>query len=223
MRMTIKKKNLIDSVEKLVASDNTERREKRLAEVKEQKAKRQKDRWKEIYHTSWKLEHNAKRRDKYHSDPAYRERIRAQNRKKYKSDNENFIKSIDPRVGIQDRFSKYGQMKKIKISPSVYKDVLTFSKRDAYKVLLLSEASLWKYIRDGLIPEPCFTFAVLNNGVLYKESKSKVYTSEELFVIANILGAHFTKCHKYTKEDKDTNFTIITKVQAVRLLIKNEK
>lgn len=140
---------------------------------------------------------NARRRERYATDPAYRERILNYERQK------RHTEPFDCRTNLET-LASFGVVRPVDGGA----EGLTFTIEEAAKVLGRTPKSLYKYFSKNLFPRPPHT--VKGPSGLDQEA----YTEKEMVRLINVFGQHQSETPYYGvyhEETKKALFDALTK------------
>jgi hypothetical protein len=150
----------------------------------------------------WGEARNARRRERYAKDPAYRERAIQQVRESYRKSREDAglpLREEDCRNNL-DRLAEFGMLREVKIDEEHTMRMLTFFTKELAKALDRNPAVVQRWINSGLIPPPVII------GKSHTNRWYPLYTVTEVRAIMAVFGEHqqtsqyFRTYHTETRE-----------------------
>jgi hypothetical protein len=150
--------------------------------------------------------HNERRRERYHSDPEYREAVRARNRvtfSKKPTDEKDMRKNIPLiRQFSQKRYVKYPTGEGIQ-------PCLTFE--ELASAMNRNVALLYRWRKEGKFPSGVMTFIEPEGYQL-----TQAFSPEEAEVILRVIGQHFFESSYYLGSHTKTRDKLFAGIEKVR-------
>lgn len=154
----------------------------------EDKIEDQKSRW-------WGEERNKRRRERYHSDPNYREQRRQQARESYRRRNSARVDE-DCRENL-GRLKEVGEYRTVQLAPGAEEQVLlTFNTKELAGLLNRNTNILYRWQSSGVLPKP----VVPNRDF----GGIPVFTEPEVRALMEVFGNHQQVTQYLRAKDKTT-------------------
>lgn len=164
----------------------------------------------------WGPTRNARRRERYASDQAYREKAIKQVRETYRRTREAegaSVRQEDCRENLPKLF-ELGRVRTIRVSGQQVKDnapkKLTFTLEELAKTLGRNTQVLYRWLSDDMIPAPLYE--ALNE----RNRWQGVYTEDEVTAIVQIFGKHQEISQYYRTFHENTRNSIHSAVKKLR-------
>lgn len=151
---------------------------------------------------------NRERREKYHTDSAYRQKKLEEAMVSYRKQN-GFTKK-DCRKNIKN-ISKIGKLRYVHTRTAA-KEILCFTMSELAELINNKPLTVFRMHADGRLPLP-------KTRLYYKVQASrtdKVYTAEEAEIIATIIGEHQSKYSHYRTSHTETMVKLKSAINAYR-------
>ena len=163
------------------------------------------------WYPAYKEKLNAKRRDTYAKDEAYRQERQDTCRENYRR--ANHVGGKDCRAMLP-MLKKLGNIRYIYVGKKQVK-ALTFSYRELANALDYSLVAVYRMANDGRIPK-AVSQVVYGESAAIKPCGEFVYTEAEARAIINVLGQHQEKLLYYGARHTETKAAMLAAVKAVR-------
>jgi hypothetical protein len=160
----------------------------------------------------WGPERNAQRRERYMTDPAYRENVIQQVRENYRRQREEQglpVRNEDCRENL-GLIPEIAETREIVLPDGRAETRLTLTVDELADVLSRNTQVVYRWMNGGMFPRPAFT------AVLHKGRKQGVYLAEEAAALVNVLGEHQETSQYYRNYHTDTRDKMFGAVEHIR-------
>lgn len=147
------------------------------------------------YTGEWFNERNKRRKENYHSDPEYREKVNAASRENYREKADVDL-PFDPRDN-RDLYTSYGKLRQIEGGSSNAE--LTFTKAELAEVLGRPVKQVQQWAQDGRIPKTVTRAKVVGT----ERNWLDVYTPAEVVALIDAIGEHLSQFVYYRTDHID--------------------
>lgn len=160
------------------------------------------------YTGDWYDQRNQRRKETYHTDPEYREKVNSESRDGYR-ERAGVEMPFDPR----DNRAKYVSMGKLRqIENEGDNATLCFTKSELADVLGRPTKQVQQWAADGRLPPPVKRGKVVG----MERNWIAVYTPEEVGAIIDSIGEHLSQMIYYRKDHVDAIKAVHVAIDGVR-------
>lgn len=170
-----------------------------------QEIEERKNRW-------WGEDRNARRRERYQNDPAYRAKAITQVRTSYRKSREDAgleVRDEDCRQNIK-RIHEFGLIRELRVDEERTVRMLTFASKELARCLDRNPQVVYRWISSGLVPGP------VNKARNTRNRWEQVYTPDEVRAIMNVFGEHQQTSQYFRSYHTETRDKMVAALEVVR-------
>lgn len=151
----------------------------------------------------WGEERNARRRERYRSDPAYRQKAIQQSRKKFEDRDVN--EDAQHLTQVRDKIASYGQVREVSLPDGTVRQMLVLTSDELATVLGRTPNMLFRWRSSGKVP-----YGILQTRV--GKTNAQAYSVPEVAAMVDVLKDHFTERYYYHDSHTETIQRLFTQV-----------
>lgn len=168
----------------------------------------------------WHKKRNARRRDRYHTDPGYRDEVKERSRKHYSEKRQ--IEPFDPRSRLGE-IENFGKMRDVIYPNGVKTHVWCMTKAEVSEFLGKTRKMFYTWVSDGRFPDAVITGFDLKTRDWYAHAetvevpqKVGVYHAQEVIAAVEALGEHLSRVLYYRRDHEEERERLYDAVWAAR-------